>query len=283
MLYTPGSAGQRALVFLGAALPSTTMVAPSGMVRMWTSHLPSGIVSVPKKRRSRLGFLPSSDCGFTLSKTGEKLIVWPSATVASVDASLKPALRTVTLWNPFSTVICAGVTMPLSIASIHTFATWGLLVTTIVETAGANSAVTSMLLPATDSTDFVCCRKPDLVKTMVCGPAARCDAVNGVTQLGSLHPSISTLALSGCESNFNSLCATKTLFGELVAFGGAGSFFAFVVFLVGKNFTVVSGAITSLFSGVGAGTAIAIGSRAASCISLALAASASWRIFTCVR
>src|SRR4029077_15115111 len=118
---------------------------------------------------------------------------------------------------------------------------------------------------------------------MVCAPAARCDAVNGVIQFGSLQPLISTLALSGCDTSFNSLCWTKTLFGELVALGGVGSFFAFADFLVGKNFTVVSGAITSLFSGVGAGTAIAIGSRAASCTSLALAASASWRIFTCVR
>src|SRR5579864_4469745 len=98
---------------------------------------------------------------------------------------------------------------------------------------------------------------------MVCVPAARCDAVNGVTQLGSLQPSISTLALSGCESNFNSLCATKTLLGELVAFGNAGCFCAFAGFLVGKNFTVVSGAITSFCSGVGAGIAMAIGSRAA--------------------
>src|SRR5438270_11920858 len=109
---------------------------------------------------------------------------------------------------------------------------------------------------------------------MVCVPAARCDAVNGVTQLGSLHPSISTLALSGCDTSFSSLCWTKTLFGELVAFGGVGSFFAFAVFLVGKNFTVVSGALTSLFSGVGAGTAMGIGLRPASCTSLALVASA---------
>src|SRR5213082_1536599 len=109
-------------------------------------------------------------------------------------------------------------------------------------------------------------------------PAARCDAVKGVTQLGSLQPSISTLALSGCDTSFSSLCWTKTLFGELVAFGGVGSFFVFAVFLVGKNLTAVSGAITSLFSGVEAGTAIAIGSRAASWTSLALAASASWRI-----
>ena len=96
-------------------------------------------------------------------------------------------------------------------------------------------------------------------------PAARCDAVNGVTQFGSLQPSISTLALSGCESNFNSLCWMKTLFGELVAFTGVGSFCAFADFFVGKNFTVVSEAMTSLFSGVGAGMAIAIGSRAALC------------------
>src|SRR5437660_4496364 len=103
-------------------------------------------------------------------------------------------------------------------------------------------------------------------------PAARCDAVKGVTQLGSLQPSISTLALSGCDTSFSSLCWTKTLFGELVAFGGVGSFFAFADFLVGKNFTVVSGAITSGL-GVGPGRAMAIGSRAASCTSLALAAS----------
>src|ERR1051325_12016833 len=103
---------------------------------------------------------------------------------------------------------------------------------------------------------------------MVCVPAARWDAVNGVTQLGSLQPSISTLALSGCDTSFSSLCATKTLFGEVVAFGGVGTFCPFAGFLVGKNFTVVSGAITSLFSGVGAGAgmAVAIGSRAAFCL-----------------
>src|SRR5258708_26623495 len=110
---------------------------------------------------------------------------------------------------------------------------------------------------------------------MACVPAARCDAVNGVTQLGSLHPSISTLALVGCEGNFNSLCATKTLFGELVALSGVGTFCAGAVFFVGKNFTVVSGAISSFFSGVGAGMAIAIGSRAVCCASLILASSAS--------
>src|SRR6478672_9979580 len=110
---------------------------------------------------------------------------------------------------------------------------------------------------------------------MVCIPAARCDAVNGVTQFGSLQPSISTLALSGCESNFNSLCATKTLFGELVALNGAGTTFcAGADFFAGKNLTVVSGAISSFGAGVGAGMAIAIGSRAASCNSFALASSA---------
>src|ERR1051326_2276242 len=96
---------------------------------------------------------------------------------------------------------------------------------------------------------------------MVCKPAARCDAVNGVTQFGSLQPSISTLALSGCERSFNSLCATKTLFGELVALNGAGAAFcAGVVLFAGKNFTVVSGAISSFGAGtgVGAGMAIAI-------------------------
>src|SRR6476660_6260899 len=112
---------------------------------------------------------------------------------------------------------------------------------------------------------------------MVCIPAARCDAVNGVTRFGSLQPSISTLALSGCESNFNSLCATKTLLGELVALNGAGATFcAGVVFFVGKNFTVVSGAISSFGAGtgVGAGMAIAIGSRAAACASFIFASSA---------
>src|SRR5882757_7383180 len=110
---------------------------------------------------------------------------------------------------------------------------------------------------------------------MVCIPAARCDAVNGVTQFGSLQPSISTLALSGCESNFNSLCATKTLLGELVAFSGIGTFCAGADFLVGKNLTVVSAAISSFLSGVGAGMAMAIGSRAACCASFILASSAS--------
>src|SRR5579864_335622 len=113
---------------------------------------------------------------------------------------------------------------------------------------------------------------------MVCVPAARCDAVNGVTQFGSLHPSISTLALSGCESNFNSLCATKTLFGELVALNGAGAgadFGAAADFFVGKNLTVVSGAISSFGTGVGAGIAMAMGSRAAACASFFFASSAS--------
>src|SRR5436305_9526243 len=105
---------------------------------------------------------------------------------------------------------------------------------------------------------------------MICVPAAKCDAVNGVTQFGSLQPSISTFALSGCEINFNSLCATKTLFGELVALNGAGAGAVFctgVDFFAGKNLTVVSGAISSFFSGVGAGMAMAIGSLAACCAS----------------
>ena len=78
-----------------------------------------------------------------------------------------------------------------------------------------------MLLPATDSAacllQIACFREDDGVR-----PAARCDAVKGVTQFGSLHPSISTLAPSGCESSFSSLCWTKTTLGELVAFCAGG-------------------------------------------------------------
>src|SRR5450432_3788472 len=114
-------------------------------------------------------------------------------------------------------------------------------------------------------------------------PAARCDAVNGVTQFGSLQPSISTLAPSGCDISFNSLCWTNTWLGELVAFCGARCFCAGVGFLDGKYLTVVSDAMTSLLVRVGAGIAIAIGSRSACCLaSLALASAANWRIFTCV-
>src|SRR5262249_52596742 len=161
---------------------------------------------------------------------------------------------------PLSTVSCAGVVEPLSLPSTQTLAPCGLLVTTSVDTVGVNSAVTSRLLPVCDSIMRVTGRYPTLVKTSVWFPAARCDAVNGVIQLGSLQPSISTFAPSGVENNFNSLCWTNTLFGELVAFTGVGSFdvFSCAFFRAGKNFTVVSGAMTSLLTGTGVGSGMAI-------------------------
>src|SRR6266567_3072117 len=115
----------------------------------------------------------------------------------------------------------------------------------------------------------------------VCAPAPRCDAVNGVIQVGSLQPSISTLAPAGCVANFNSLCWLKTLSGELVAFCGC---FCSPLLVPPKCLMVTSLVISgscALLGGVVVITAVRCRSSCA-CTSFALISACNCRILICV-
>src|SRR5215471_20028945 len=169
---------------------------------MWTTPLPSGTGSdgEPKIFFQKPGRFVCDICVGGCSKTGVKVQRCPSARVCVADTSLKPGLRNRTVCSPFSTMISAGVILPVSLPSTSMFAPGGLLSTTSVETAGLNCTETGKLFPTFTFTVRISGRKPGLEKTTMCLPAPRFDAGNGVTQVGSVQPSTSTFAPRGCES-----------------------------------------------------------------------------------
>src|ERR1039458_7302220 len=98
----------------------------------------------------------------------------------------------------------------------------GLLETASVAISGARWVTTNDLLPETTSTVRVSVEWPALLTVTECWPAFNPDRVKGVTQEGSVFPSICTCAPWGVESI--AICP-GTITG---AAGATGFFLAFL-------------------------------------------------------